>query len=428
MEPEDKLPAEGPALVICDVDGVILRGYFLLALARRKGLWAGLASALDCLLYEARILAIKTQLRRVYARTAGLEAEEMRHAYDSLRIVPGAEEAIAAMREAGQEVWLVSSGVPQEVVADLVERLGANGGEGIEVETRNGLLTGRVGGALTTSAGKLGFVEALQAERGIGWSDTAVVADDRGNLDIVKRARVGVGFRSTYTIRRHANHLVDDPDFAQVAHIVTAPHAAMRDERREVASPLREVQRKLIHMLAALTVIVHPVFPNAIHPVLILAAMAYATEEVLRLNGASLPLLSPVARRVMRCGEARRMAVAPLTLAAGVLLSLALFPSQVAYAAILIVAVADSAASLVGINLGTTRLPYNRRKTVEGTLASLGAGVACALLYLPLWPALAAAAFGALIESLDFGAWDNLLLPIVAGTAGTAALAIVQLA
>lgn len=427
MKPEDKLPADAPALVICDVDGVVLRGYFLLALARRKGLLAGALSALDCLLYEARILSTKALLRRVYGRAAGLEAEEMRRAYDNLRIVPGAEDAVAAMREAGQEVWLVSSGVPGEVVADLVERLGAHGGEGIEVNTRDGRLSGRVGGALTTSAGKLGFVEALQAERGIGWSETAVVADDRGNLDILERARVGVGFRSTYAIRRRADFLVDEADFAPVAHIVTAPDAALRDERRDVASPFREVRRKLIHVLAALTVLVHPVCPRAIQPVLILAAIAYATEEALRLNGASLPLLSPVARRVMRRGEARRPALAPLTLAAGVLLSLALFPREAAYAAILIAAVADSVAALVGINLGATRLPYNRRKTVEGTLASLGAGLFCALLYLPLWPALAAAAFGALIESLDLGDWDNLLLPIVSGTAGTAALAMLHL-
>lgn len=381
-----------------------------------------MASGLDSVRFVVGAMTLERLLERVYRRAAGLPAESLREAFEALPIVPGAKEGIAAMRSAGKEVWLLSSGAPDEVVAALAERLGADGGGGIQVGQSEGRLTGSVGGEPAFSTGKQTFVERLLEKRGLDWSQVAVVADDRANLDILRQAGVSVGFWAIRAVRREAEFLVDEPDFTKVASIVNDPAKAKREAQRPTAKPLAEVCRKMIHGLGVLAVFVHPVWPVALNAVLLLSALAYLVGELLRLNGVVLPVVGDVTQQVIRSGEQRRVALAPIALAAGVLGSLWLFPNRVAYAAVLAVAVADSAATLVGIKWGRVRLPYNPRKTLEGVLASFAAAALCALAYLPLGPALAAAVAGALVESLPLGDWDNLFLPLAAGAAAWATL------
>jgi len=80
-------------------------------------------------------------------------------------------------------------------------------------------------------------------------------------------------------------------------------------------------------------------------------------------------------------------------------------------AAILILALGDSAAALLGLQ-GTHPLPYNRRKTIEGSLAffifSLPSCLLVGLVGIPL-------GFGAaIVESIPIPCDDNLLIPTTA--------------
>jgi dolichol kinase len=80
-------------------------------------------------------------------------------------------------------------------------------------------------------------------------------------------------------------------------------------------------------------------------------------------------------------------------------------------AAIVTLAAGDSAATIFGIQ-GRHSLPYNRRKTVEGSVAFF---VFClpACLFVG-WIGIALAALAAVVESLSTPVDDNLLIPITA--------------
>ncbi len=98
----------------------------------------------------------------------------------------------------------------------------------------------------------------------------------------------------------------------------------------------------------------------------------------------------------------------------GVTLTLLLFPRGPALAGILVLALADPAASVLGRALGTR--PFGQG-TVEGSLAFL---VVATLALLPLfsWPvALGAALAATLVEAIPWPVDDNLAIPLATGLA-----------
>ena len=424
-------PRPWPRLIICDVDGVVFRGQFLLALAGRVGRLAWLTSVRDCLLYEWGRIPLEELLRRVYGRAAGRPKTLLREAYDSLPLTANVAETIRALRDQGHEVWLASAGVPQEMVDDLVGRTDADGGVGIEAECEGDVFTGRIAGDLSETAGKLQFAERLMAERGIEPSRLVVVGDDRNNLELLERAGVSIGFHATYGVRRRVRFLAEGDDFAEVARFVNRRPGPPRPPPRRAApetAPARrwmqEIRRKLVHAMAAVIPMVHRRSPAVVSFLLLLVGALYLVSEFFRLNGSRFPVFGRIMRWTIRRRERRRLALGPVTLALGVIGSLWLFRAPVAYAAILIAALSDSVAAVVGTHWGRLPLPHNRYKSVEGTAAGLAAAFCCAWTHLPIHVALATAFVASAVESLDIGDWDNLLVPLACGAAATALLAL----
>ena len=98
-------------------------------------------------------------------------------------------------------------------------------------------------------------------------------------------------------------------------------------------------------------------------------------------------------------------------LATGVLILAAYIrePSGLA-AGLVVLGIGDGLSTLVG-RRGSRRLPWNRKKTVEGTLAFFAGSLAAWIFIGPLSVLLAVIA--ALAESLDLGIDDNLVIPVV---------------
>lgn len=106
----------------------------------------------------------------------------------------------------------------------------------------------------------------------------------------------------------------------------------------------------------------------------------------------------------------------------GVLLVLFLFPMDIALAAILVLAFADSIGHLFGIKFGKIPHPFVSTKFVEGWIAGFIAGFIGALIFVPWHEALAASFFAMLVEGIEIkiGAEevdDNLIIPLVAASA-----------
>lgn len=147
--------------------------------------------------------------------------------------------------------------------------------------------------------------------------------------------------------------------------------------------------------------------------VLVATTGAYFLSETLRLGAKSVPLITRFTLAMSRDGESSRLVVAPIYLAVGVIVSLLIFPRNIAYASITIVAVGDPVASYFGRRLGRTHV---RQKTLEGFAAGFIASFAAALGWAAPPLALAGSACGMLLELLGI-LDDNFAIPIGAGLA-----------
>jgi len=412
-------------LVVLDVDGVIFRGQLIARLARRRGFWAFLATMADGFLFELGRIELEEFLRRSYRRLKGLPWSTVVETYRCMPLNSGVAETVRGLRKAGRRVVFLTAGVPDELVKDLAERMGADGGAGVDVAVRKGALTGEVGGELIRSTGKVEWVERLLAEYGLPWGHVMAVGDDRNNLPLLRRAGTGVGFQATATVRREARHVVDSHDLGILLRFAEGETPDGGENAGRARRPWhREIFRKLVHLTGAAVPLLVPVSAVGTSLLLLVAIVLYFTAEFFRVNGAAVPGASWVSRLVIRRQERRRMATGPLTLGLGMLVALACFPRAVALACILMGVVADSMAAVVGERWGHMRWPHNPRKTVAGTLVFLAGAFACAVVYLPPPEALLIGACGAFLESLPMQDWDNFLAPVGAGFLGTLLFAV----
>ena len=182
--------------------------------------------------------------------------------------------------------------------------------------------------------------------------------------------------------------------------------------------------RKLVHLSALLVPILTEVTSKTlVLTVMCVISIVYTLEELLRLKGRRLPIITSFTLRMSRPEETARFIIRPIYLAVGIILALVLFPTRIAYASICIVAVGDPVAAYVGRKVGRT--PVRKKKTLEGLAAGFMASFLLASLIVYPVVALVGSAGAILMELLDIPD-DNLTMPIAAGALMMLATLVVQ--
>lgn len=192
-----------------------------------------------------------------------------------------------------------------------------------------------------------------------------------------------------------------------------------------------EVERQLIHLSTGIVLIILIwIAGNKALTVLLLLILFYVIMSVIILTN---KLPSSLSTFLCRWGRPSKQTVpfkGTILLLCGITISFVLFPENIVYASIAIVAFGDSIATAVGVLIGRHKLPYSEQKTVEGTISGLiGAFFASSFFVSPA-QALVGSAGGMLLESiinlqtirefnsqtmLKFFLNDNFLIPIFSG-------------
>lgn len=171
--------------------------------------------------------------------------------------------------------------------------------------------------------------------------------------------------------------------------------------------------RKVVHLLALLVPVLTEITSKTETLIaLFIITIIYVLEEVLRLKGHRLPIVTAFTLRMSRRDETTHFVIRPLYLAVGIILALFLFPKTIAYASIGIVAVGDPVAAYIGGKFG--RRHITRKKTVEGSIAGFTASLLLASLIVSPFVAFVGSTSAMLMELLDKPD-DNLTMPIAAG-------------
>lgn len=197
----------------------------------------------------------------------------------------------------------------------------------------------------------------------------------------------------------------------------------------------KEVIRKVIHVSGLGYLAVYFIFAAwlghraallVLAGLLLIAVFLEYVRLKLKLN---IPLLKYL-YNFRRRSEADRLG-AEVYFLLGVLISLAMFDTAVAVAAVLMTVFGDMAAALVGMKLGRIRpKAFGGEKSLEGAAAGLLVNFAVGLLYLRtagleglggqmLWPVVVAMALTASVVELTIPRIDdNLTIPVLSGCAG----------
>jgi dolichol kinase len=157
-----------------------------------------------------------------------------------------------------------------------------------------------------------------------------------------------------------------------------------------------------------------------VYPVTLLICVVsalYFLSELSRMNRKNLPVISAITRNAVSHAELYEFAAAPLYFAMGILITLLLFPAPVNGAAIAIFTLGDSAASFFGGLVSKKPLPFNKGKTLEGSLFGFFFAFLAGSVFVSPVLALIGAAVAMIIESLPVPVNDNILIPLCTGLA-----------
>jgi len=140
------------------------------------------------------------------------------------------------------------------------------------------------------------------------------------------------------------------------------------------------------------------------------------TGSYLYRRGVNMPLLTKIIADSERERDQEFPGRGALRFFTGALLTLLLFRNlpDIFTAGIVVLALGDSASTLGGVNFGRNKLPYNRDKSIEGSVTGFAAAFIGLLVLTPfsIFVSAGAALIGMVTESLPLGFDDNLTVPL----------------
>ena len=412
-------PPERRRLVVFDVDGVIIRGFWLSQILARLGVARLFAFGVLGILYEARLIEVASFMRFAYQLLRGTSREWLVRMTDRSGLVRGVRKTVKILRQQGHIVVLTSSGIPDFAARRLAENIGAHFGLGIRVEEERGYLTGHIAAIDCYGRSKVDAVRRLVASHNLHNLEIVAVANDRNNVPLLAFARLPIGFRPDRVARRYVRAVVSTPDLRAVLPFASKPRVRVRVPRRLG----QELIRQLLHGSAVLIPILWLNGPSWHLPILSVITglcVVFAVSEVLRSQGISIPLITNLVQAAGREEEIGRWAISPLLFAVGVslplLISSILGIPVIGAASVCAFLVGDSLSTIGGLLYGRHHYPFNRRKTLEGTLTGFSLAFPVLLLFVTPLSALLCAVIAGLIELLPLRIDDNLAVPILTTT------------
>jgi dolichol kinase len=297
------------------------------------------------------------------------------------------------------------------LVENLAAKLGADYAVGVEVGVKDHVLTGEVWGDVTERNGKFLVLKELMEDGQLTAGDCVVVADDRNNASIFLKQAQKIGYNADFIIRVKADTVVT----GRLTKILSVIHG---EAKKKSFPPRRDLLREFIHGSGFFITVLAILFGVPLVALFIVAVVAvYSVSEFSRVRGKNMPFISSITQHAASQSELCEFTLAPVYFAAGILLTLLLFPAPASYAGIAIFTLGDSTASLFGGTLSKKPLRFNRAKTLEGTLAGFFFAFLAGSIFVAPWIAVVGAAVGMLIEFLPLPVNDNLLIPLGTGLA-----------
>ncbi|GER22053.1 hypothetical protein NCCP1664_05500 [Zafaria cholistanensis] len=202
------LAAAPKLLLVMDVDSTLIKQEVIELLAAHAGKEEEVAAVTEAAMRGE--LDFAQSLHARVATLAGLHAGVIDQVRAAVELSEGARELVAAFHAAGHHVGVVSGGFRQ-VLDPLAAELGLDFARANDLGIEDGVLTGRVNGAVVDRAAKEDFLRQWAAGLGIPLEHTIAAGDGANDLDMVRAAGLGVAFNAKPALRTQADAAIDMP-------------------------------------------------------------------------------------------------------------------------------------------------------------------------------------------------------------------------
>jgi phosphoserine phosphatase len=190
-------------LVVMDMDSTLITIECIDEIADMQGLKPQVAEITEAAMRGE--IEFRESLTRRVALLKGLDAVALQRVYDErLRLSPGAERMLDAVKAAGLKTLLVSGGFT--FFTDRMKtRLGLDYTYSNLLEIESGRLTGRVVGSIVDADEKKNTVERVCKELGISTRQAIVMGDGANDLKMMAISGLSVAFRAKPIVRAQAD-------------------------------------------------------------------------------------------------------------------------------------------------------------------------------------------------------------------------------
>jgi dolichol kinase/phosphoserine phosphatase len=401
-----------PRLAVFDVEGVLVsRNRFIFDVGKSLGVSQLLKMFFIGFLYKLGVVELKPALKRIFKIMRGVKIETLIRVFDEIPSKPMLESFFAQLKMRNCKIALISSGLPKVVVEKLASMVGADYAFGIEVGLNDDALTGEIWGDAIEANGKFKILSQIVEVEGVKLEDCVVVADDRNNSCIFLSGMHKIGYNPDFVLRFKADTVVTG-ELSRILPIIYGnPKTRQLPSKNDIVREAIHASGFFVPVLAGLI----GVYPVAL--LIYVVSLLYFVSELSRMNRKNLPIISAITRSAASQVELYEFATAPLYFAIGILITLLLFPAPVNSAAIAIFTLGDSTASLFGDLISKKPLPFNKGKTLGGSLAGFFFAFLAGSVFVSPILALIGAAVAMLVESLPLPVNDNITIPLFTGLA-----------
>lgn len=200
-------------LAVFDFDSTLMDGETIEFLAKELGIESRVKEITDRAM-RGELDFFESLTERV-GLLKGLELEKVNKICQNLPLMNGAEEVIQGLKDKNYKVVCFSGGFKNATVY-FANKLGLDGEFSNILHSKNGLLTGQVGGEMMFNYSKGQTLQTLQKLLNLTENDTLVVGDGANDLSMFKYAGTRVAFCAKPILEKEASIVIREKNLSEI--------------------------------------------------------------------------------------------------------------------------------------------------------------------------------------------------------------------
>ena len=200
-------------LAVFDFDSTLMDGETLEFFAKELGIADKVKSITDRAM-RGELDFFESLTERV-SFLKGLSLSRVDEISHSLPLMNGAKEVVTGLKQKGYKVVCFSGGF-RNATTFFAEKLGLDGEFANILHSKDGLLTGQVGGEMMFNNSKGQMLVRLQKLLDVSEENTIAVGDGANDLSMFKYAGKRVAFCAKPIVKEHASIIIEKKDLSEI--------------------------------------------------------------------------------------------------------------------------------------------------------------------------------------------------------------------